>query len=192
MYRKTFDRIVATTGLLLAGLLLVAGSLLAWAHNFVTSEVSSQLTQQQITFPAKGNAQLNDPKIGPYLTKYAGQTLANGAQAKAYADHFIAVHLNGIGGGQTYAQLSTKAQANPTDTALAAQVQTMFRGETLRGMLLDAYAFWKMGQIAMIASWFSFIGAALVAGMSALGLRHAKRTEDPNPIFLGHEEIVRV
>ena len=86
--------------------------------------------------------------------------MTTGAQAEVYADHFIANHLKVIGGGQTYAQLSGKALAQPKNAALAGQVDAMFKGTTLRGMLLNAYAFWKMGQIALWAAIVSFIGAA--------------------------------
>src|SRR6266487_4222585 len=131
MDRKTLDRLLAAGGLAVAAVLVVAGALLTWAHTFVNHEVHSQLSAQKIFFPAKDSKALADPKVGPYLNKYAGQQLVTGPQAKAYADHFIAVHLNEMTGGQTYAQLSAKAIANPTDTALAGQVQTVFRGETL-------------------------------------------------------------
>jgi len=177
MRRKTFDALLTTGGLLIAAVLLVAGGLLTWAHSFVNDQVHSQLSQQQIFFPKAGDPQLKEAEIGPYLNKYAGQQLTNGAQAEAYADHFIKVHLGKIGGGKTYAQLSTEAQANPSDTKLAGTVQTMFRGETLRGLLLNAYAFWKMGQIAAIAAIVSFIGAGVLLLLSALGFWHLRRTD---------------
>jgi hypothetical protein len=177
MRRKTFDALLTTGGLLIAAVLLVAGGLLTWAHSFVNDQVHSQLSQQQIFFPKAGDPAIADPAIKPYLTKYAGQQLTNGAQAEAYADHFIRVHLSKIGGGQTYAQLSTQSQANPSDTKLAGTVQTMFRGETLRGLLLNAYAFWKMGQIAFIAAIASFIGAGVLLLLSALGFWHLRRTD---------------
>ena len=175
MRRKTFDALLATGGLLVAIVLAVAGGLLIWAHTFVNNEVHTQLAAQKIYFPPAGNAALADPQIGPYLNKYAGQQLVNGAQAEAYANHFINVHLQKIGGGQTYSQLSTKSNANPSDTALANQVQTMFRGETLRGLLLNAFAFWKMGEIALIAAIVSFIGAGVLLLLSALGFLHLRR-----------------
>ena len=103
------------------------------------------------------------------VRKYAGQQLTTGAQAKAYADHFIAVHLNEIGGGKTYAQLSAQAQANPADTKLAGTVQTMFRGETLRGLLLNAYAFDTMGMIAGIAAVAAYLAAAVLLVLGVLG-----------------------
>ena len=192
MKRKAFDRVVAAVGVLLAGLLLVAGSLLAWAHNFVSDEVSTQLSQQQITFPAAGSEQLSDPAVAPYLTKYAGQQLTNGEQAKAYADHYIAVHLKAIGGGKTYSQLSTESMANPDDTALAGKVQTVFRGETLRGLLLDAYAVGKMGQIALYAAWVAFAGAAMMLALSALGFRHARAVGAEVELFDADPRVVGV
>lgn len=177
MRRKTFDALLTTGGLLIAAVLLIAGGLLTWAHSFVDNQVKTQLSQQQIFFPAAGSKAISDPKIQPYLTKYAGQQLTTGAQAEAYADHFIAVHLEGIGGGKTYAQLSTEAQANPTDTKLAATVNTMFKGETLRGLLLNGYAFWKMGEIAAIAAIASFVGAGVLFILVILGFWHLRRTD---------------
>src|SRR5450631_3382042 len=146
MRRRTFDALLTTGGLVLAAVLVVAGVLGLWAHNFVDHQVKSQLSQQQIFFPAAGSAAIADPAIKPYLTKYAGQQMTNGAQAETYADHFIAVHLKSIGGGQTYAQASTAAQAAPNDTKLAGVVATLFKGETLRGLLLNTYGWSQIAQ----------------------------------------------
>jgi hypothetical protein len=161
-------------GLVLAAILLVSGGLLTWASSFVGDQVNTQLSQQQIFFPPKGPATAS-PEIGPFLNQYAGQQLLTGQQAEAYADHFIAVHLKEAGGGLTYAQLSTKAQAAPDDTKLAGQVATMFKGETLRGLLLNAYAFGTMGRIAGIAGIGAFVGAALMLLLSLLGFAHLRR-----------------
>ena len=178
MRRRTLDFLLTAGGLLVAIVLLVAGGLLTWGHVFVTDQVHDQLRQQQIFFPAKGSAAISDPKIAPYLDKYAGQQLLTGAQAEAYADHFIAVHLVTIGAGKTYAQLSTASQAAPTNTALTAQVAEVFKGQTLRGLLLNAYAFGKMAQIALYAAIAAFAGAALMLLLTVLGLIHGRR-EDP-------------
>ena len=176
MRRKTLDALLTTVGLVLAGVLLVAGALLTYGHSFVSSQVKTQLKAQQIFFPAAGTPGLADPAIKPYLTKYAGQQLVNGKQAKAFADHYIAVHLAKASGGLTYSQLSAKSMKAPTDTALAAQVQTAFRGETLRGLLLNAYAFDTMGSLALIAAIVSFIGAGLLLLLSLLGFLHMRRS----------------
>ena len=152
MRRRTFDALLTTSGLLVAAVLLAAGGMLTWAHSFVNGQVTSQLNSQQIYFPDKGSSALAGKEIKPYLEQYAGQKLTTGEQAKAYADHYIAVHVAEMTGGQTYAQLSAQSMADPTNTKLSGLVETVFKGETLRGLLLNAYAFWKMGQIALYAS----------------------------------------
>jgi hypothetical protein len=179
MRRKTFDALLTTGGLLIAVVLVLAGILLSWAHSFVNGQVTSQLVAQKITFPAAGSAGISDPQIQPYLQKYAGEQLTTGEQAKAFANHYIAVHLKKIGGGQTYSELSAQAQKDPTNTKLAGTVETMFKGETLRGMLLNAYAFWKMGAIAGLAAIVSFVGAGVLFLLAALGFWHLRRA-DPN------------
>jgi hypothetical protein len=185
MRRTTFDALLTVAGAGLAIILLVAGALLTWGYTFTNSQVHDQLAAQQIYFPAKGSEALASPQIGPYLNQYAGQQLVNGVQAEAYANHFIAVHLQTIGGGKTYSQLSSQALAQPNNAKLAAQVDTVFRGTTVRGMLLDAYAFWKIGQIAGIAAIVSFAGAALMLILSILGMVHLRRTSPEVEVLPG-------
>jgi hypothetical protein len=182
MRRRTFDALAATAGLLIAGLLLVAGGLLTWGHNFVTSEVHTQLAAQKIVFPPANSPAVKGAQFAP-MRQYGGQLMTTGAQAQVYADHFIAVHLKEIGGGQTYSQLSAKALAQPKDAALAAQVQTMFRGETLRGLLLNAYAFWTIGQIMFWAALGAFAGAGLLLILAIFGFIHLRRTAPEAEIF---------
>ena len=57
-----------------------------------------------------------------------------------------ALHLRESLGGKTYSELSSASRADPDDTELADQVQTAFRGETLRGLLLTSFAFWTLGR----------------------------------------------
>ena len=184
MKRRTFDKLVSSVGLFLAVILLVAGGLLTWAHNFIDHEVHTQLAAQQIYFPADNSPAIAGPQFQA-MHKYAGQQLTTGAQAETYADHFIANHLKSIGGGKTYAQLSTQAQADPTNTKLAAQVEEMFKGETLRGLLLNAYAFGTMGFIAGIAALCAFISAIVMLILGGLGLWHSRRVSDSDEVF-GH------
>ena len=125
--------------------------------------------------PPKGSQALAPPEIGRYLNQYAGQQLVDGAQAQAYANHFIAVHLKETAGGKTYAEVSTLSRQNPNDAKLAGQVQTLFRGETLRGMLLNAYGFWKIGQLALIASIVSLSLAGIMLVLTILGFWHLRR-----------------
>lgn len=176
MRRKSFDAIASIIGLVLAAVLLAASGLLFWAHGFINDNVRTQLVAQKIFMPPAGSASLNDPLVKPYLTRYAGKQVVDGQQAKAFADHFIAVHLKEATGGRTYSELSTASRQDPKNTELQGLVQTSFRGETLRGMLLNAYAFWQMGQVARIAGWVAAgIGAAL-ALLGLMGLLHMRRT----------------
>ena len=190
MKRRTFDILVAITGLFLAVTLAIAGGLALWGHNFIGNEVHNQLAAQKIYFPpalafahAKVGTEIT-PSMIPSVSQYAGQQLLTGQQAEAYADHFIAVHLVEIGGGKTYAQLSTEAIAHPTNLKLAAQVATVFKGETLRGLLLNAYAFGTMGTLAGIAAIVAFVAAAVVLILSGLGLMHARRVSPTADIFV--------
>ena len=182
MRRRAFDALAVTAGLLIAGLLLVAGGLLTWGHNFVTNEVRTQLAAQKIVFPPANSPAVKGAEFAP-MRQYGGQLMTTGAQAQVYADHFIALHLAEIGGGQTYAQLSAKALANPKDAALAAQVQTMFRGETLRGLLLNAYAFGTIAQIMLYAAIAAFAGAGLLILLALFGFIHLRRTAPEAEIF---------
>jgi hypothetical protein len=93
------------------------------------------------------------------------------------------VHLVKIGGGQTYSQLAGKSLAQPNNAALAGQVQAVFRGTTLRGLLLNAYAFWKIGQIMLIAETAAFAAAALMLILSVFGFVHMRRTAPETEVF---------
>ena len=185
MRRRTLDALLTTGGLIVAAVLLVAGGLLTWANSFVGDNVHTQLAAQRIYFPKAGSNQLNDPKIKPYLEQYAGQQLLTGAQAKAYADHFIKVHLEEATGGKTYSELSNAARANPNDQRAAGLVDLAFKGETLRGLLLNAYAFGTMGKIAMYAAWASFMGAAAMFLLTFLGFLHLRRVPAEQEVRLG-------
>jgi hypothetical protein len=177
MRRKTFDALVSVGGLVLAAVLLVAGVLLLWGHSYANGQVTSQLSAQKIVFPAKASPEFKALPASDQAAMgiYAGQAMTTGAQAKAYADHFIAVHLAEMGKGKTYSQLSAASLAQPKNTALAGLVQTVFRGTTLRSMLLEAYGFWQIGQIALFGAIASFIGAGLLLILSILGLVHERR-----------------
>lgn len=182
MRRRTFDTLVSVGGLLIALVLVVAGGLLTWSATFVNGQVHDQLAAQKIFFPPAGSPAIAGPEFAA-MQQYAGQQLTTGAQAQTYSDHFIAVHLAEVAGGKTYAEISSAAQQDPTNTKLVAQANTLFKGNALRGLLLNAYAFGTMGMIAGIAAIAAFLGAGLMLALSLLGLRHARRT--PADIELG-------
>jgi len=185
MRRRTFDVIASTIGLGLAALLVVAGGLLTWANTFVGDQVHSQLAEQKIFFPPKEAYKELPAADAAAMSKYAGQQLTTGDQAATYANHFIRIHLQGIGGGKTYAELSGAALMDPNNQKLQGQVATMFKGETLRGLLLNAYAFGKMGTIAGIAAIAAWVGGALFLVLGALGLWHAHRVPVEQEVLAG-------
>jgi hypothetical protein len=182
MRRKVFDILASGVGVVLVVVLLVAGGLLTWGASFSNTNVHNQLAQQQIFFPpksvwasAKPGTEIT-PAMIPYLEKYSGQELLTGQQAQAYADHFIAIHLSELPYGGVYSKLSTAARANPTNTKLSALEQVSFQGTTLRGLLLEAYGFSELGQIAEWGAIASFILAFVMLILVGLGFRHARRT----------------
>lgn len=173
--RKTIDVIFILLGLVATVALLVAGCLALWGYNFATTSVRTELAAQRVYFPPKGSPAL-DPSEFPDLQKYAGQLVDNGPKAKAYANSFIGRHLQKVAGGKTYSEVSTLAMKDPTNTQLQQQKQTLFQGETLRGLLLgDGYAYWTFGIMAKYAAIAAFSGAALMAVLVWLGMIHLAR-----------------
>ena len=157
--------------------MVVAASLLLWGSMFASNMVKDQLSEQKITFtPAD---KLTDAeKAIPGLTDYAGQTMETGAQAKAYSE-YIKLHLSEVNEGKTYSQTSNESRAKAAEAkkakeenapnaaeletqakALDGKVQTLFRGETLRGLLLYAWGWSLVGQIAFWVAIFLYIAAA--------------------------------
>ena len=190
MRRKTFDTLVSTAGLLIAVVLLAAGGLLAWGHSFVEGQVHDQLAAQKIFFPPADSKAVQGDQFAD-MRAYGGQQLTTGAQAKVYADDFIAIHLTEVADGKTYAEVSALAQADPTNTTLQGQANTLFKGNALRGLLLNAYAFGTMGQLALVAAVVSFAGAAILLILSLFGLMHARRVTPEEEILIPtrHEPV---
>jgi len=192
MRRSVFDVLASAVGLVLVVVLLIAGGLLMWGSSYTHNNVHNQLAQQQIFFPPKAafaNAKAGTeitPAMIPSVSKYAGQQLLTGPQAEAYADHFIAIHLSEMPYGGIYSKISTAARAEPANTKLAALETTSFQGTTLRGLLLEAYGFSKIGTIMLIASIASFALALVMLGLVLLGFRHARLTPAEEELHL-HE-----
>jgi hypothetical protein len=158
--RHTAIGFVATRRVVEVILVLILGvgsGLLFYGSHFGLDMVHSQLAAQNISFPAKGSAGLS-PTEFPDLQRYAGQVVDTGPKAKAYANGFINRHLASVAGGKTYSQVSTLSQADPKNAALTAQVATLFKGETLRGLLLYAWGWSVVSTIALYAAIGALIG----------------------------------
>jgi hypothetical protein len=146
-------RIVTLQVVLIVVLAFTAG-FLYWAATFTHSYIHDELVAQKIAFPVAGSAAITTLPApdAQAMRQYAGQALDSGDKAQTYASHYIAVHLREIGGGKTYAQVSAASLAAPTNAKLAALTQTLFRGETLRGLLLNAWGWWTVGAYALWAA----------------------------------------
>jgi hypothetical protein len=194
MKRSTLDKFFVVGGLALACLLLTLGIVLQSNADFANNYVKQQLADQRITFtPVAGLAPAE--KKAACLVDHAGKPLETGKQAECYANKYIALHLSEVNGGQTYSQssgASRAAQAAATAakeqgaanatalqtkaTELDGKVQTLFRGETLRGLLLTSYGFSEFGRKAEQAAMVSFLAAFVLFLASMAGLVHALRT----------------
>jgi hypothetical protein len=190
MRRRVFDVLTSAVGLVLVIVLLVAGGLLMWGYSYDHNNVHNQLAAQDIFFPpkaafatAKAGTEIT-PGMIPFLEKYSGQQLLTGPQAEAYADHFIAEHLAEMPYGGIYSKISTAARAEPTNAKLATLETTSFQGTTLRGLLLEAYGFSKIGTIMLIGSIASFILALVMLGFVGLGFRHARLTPNEEELLV--------
>ena len=154
----------------LIGILAFCAGFLFWGNSFIHNQITTELTAQQIYFPAADSKAVTTlPSAdAAAMSVYGGQQLTTGEQARVYANSFIGVHLSEVAGGQTYSQMSAKAMANPTDTKIAGQVATLFKGETLRGLLLNAYGWWTIGSYALYAAIGLAVAALAVLGAFAL------------------------
>ena len=181
MRRKTLDLLLNWVGVLLTVMLLVAGTGLVIGYSFTSSQVKSQLVEQKVFFPKVGGTDYQD-LVKAHLTQYAGQQVLTGSQAQIFANDIIGVDTNLISGGKTYAQLSAASLADPSNTSLANQVNLVFRGDTLRCLLLNAYAFVFIGVIALYASIASFVLALVMLLLTLLGVRHYRQSDPADVI----------
>jgi len=174
--RRTLLGFVATRRTVEVILLLILGvgsALLFYGSHFGLNMVHDQLSEQQITFPSKaefanppkGSTEIT-PGMKQYLYRYGGKQLTTGPEAKAYADHFIAVHLSEIDHGQTYSQVSAASIADPTNATLTADVATIFKGQTLRGLLLYAWGWSVVSTLALYAAIGALIGFVIMLAVS--------------------------
>ncbi|GIH07820.1 hypothetical protein Rhe02_58870 [Rhizocola hellebori] len=194
MRRKTLDLLFSIGGAVIAGLLLIAGLVLSANASFATTYVADQLGQQNIVFKT-ADTLTDEEKKAPCLVQFAGLQLTTGKQAECYANNFIGLHLKTTADGMTYAELgvpqsdlrakvaAAQAANDPALTGLQKQLadlsasrETVFKGETLRGLLLTTYGFSEFGTKAGQAATVAFIAAALMLLLSLAGFVHAART----------------
>ena len=188
MKRKNFDKIVTAVGFGLTVFLFVAAGLLNWGASFAQDSVKSQLENQNISFPA---AEAMPEATKDQLAKWANMQVVTGEMARDYSDLYIWEHMKGssiaaVGKPATYSEVSGMymglVRGGSSDTAQIAKLgdlrQTLFMGNTLRGMLLEAYAFGTMGVIAGYGAIAALAGGIVMLLLSIAGLVHIRRTPD--------------
>jgi hypothetical protein len=189
--RRTLDKVLIGTGAVAAVVFAAAGGLLMWGSNFAEDYVHDELASQNVEFP---DADSLREEGRDDLVKYADEQVTTGAEAEAYAG-YIAGHMEGIADGKTYSEIDDRgaaqavvdarengaseaeiAELQATANELKAQRDSLFRGETLRGLLLTSFAWATVGMIAGIAAWVAFAGAALLVALVMAGLVHLRHT----------------
>lgn len=191
--RRTIDRVLISLGAVAAVVFAVAGGLLTWGSGFADDYVHRELSSQNVFFPSE-EALAEEGRTD--LVKYADEQVTTGPEAEAYAS-FIDGHLQGIADGATYADLGAtqsaarEALATAQDGGASAaeidqlqgeldtvngQRDTLFRGETLRGLLLSSYAWATIGTIAGLASIIAFVAAGVMVVLVAAGFVHVRRS----------------
>jgi len=164
--------------------LVVVGVVAIIGGTYANGYVKNQLSSERITMPAGAalDALKNDGAKAA-LSKYAGTPLDSGPKAQAFANHYILVHMNASSNGKTYneisgqyTQLSATDKASPDGVALGNLRQTLFMGDTLRGMLLTAYAWWLVGTIALWAGIALVVIGVVLAILGWGPLRSGKST----------------
>jgi hypothetical protein len=175
MDRSAWDKIASAAAAVVAVVFLVMGSAAIYGGNFGRSNVRDRLTPEQVTFaPASAMTPEELASVG----QYAGQQVTTGPQAEAFA-RYIAGHLALVNGGKTYAETSAAARADGLSPRTAADLQAkadiLFKGETLRSIMLNAYGWWTVATIALYAGMALVIGGLVLGVLSILGFRHARK-----------------
>lgn len=174
MPRRTVDSVVGAGGGALAVVLLLLGVLALIGADFAASNVNDRLRPQKIYFPSAQELR-EDGITQRSILDNAGKQVRDGGQAKIFAD-MISEDLKGVNGGRTYSETSALSRKNPGDAALKAKTDTLFRGETLRSMLLNAYGWWFVAQVIKWTGIALLILAAVVCLATVLGVRRVRRS----------------
>jgi hypothetical protein len=197
--RRRLDSLLIGIGAVVVVVLATAAGLLTWGNRFASDYVGTELSSQHISFPAAADLSAGGRSD---LLPYAGRLVDTGSEAQAYAS-YINGHLDAVADGATFADLgavqatartavttATTAGQSPAEIAalqatvdkLTAQRATLFQGETLRGLLLSAYAWSTVGLIAGIAAAAAAVAALIVLLLVVLGLVHLRREPKLAPL----------
>jgi hypothetical protein len=191
MDRTGWDKLVSGAGAVVALALIVLGGLAIVGGNFGQDNVRDRLEPQHITFPP---IEAMSPQEQDELGELAGQQVVNGEQAEAFS-RYIGGHLAEVNDGKTYAETSAAAREEGLDADAAAELQgkadTLFKGETLRAILLNAYGWWTVSTIALYAGYVMVAAGVALGILAILGFRHARKTNGPDAVRAPRTPAVR-
>jgi hypothetical protein len=163
----------------MAAVLIVLGGFAIYGGRFGQANVQERLEPQNITLPP---AEVLSAEEAEAVGAYAGQAVDTGPEALAFAN-YIGVHLEEVNEGATYSETSAAAREEGIAPEVAAELQgkadTLFKGEALRSILLNAYGWWTVATIAVFAGFAMIAGGIVLAILAALGFRHARRGMEP-------------
>jgi hypothetical protein len=179
--RSTWDKIVSGAGAVLAVALIVVGTSAVYGGQFGRDNVRDRLAPEKVVFPP---FDAMTPQEQQQLGEFAGQTVDTGPEAEAFS-RYIGGHLAEVNDGKTYSETSAAAREDGLAPKTAADLQvkadTLFKGETLRSILLNAYGWWTVATIALYVGFALIVAGAMLAIFAFLGFRHARRTTDVAP-----------
>ena len=178
MKRKTFDKIVTSVGAGLTVFLLVVAYLSNWGATFAADTLKDQLQAQLIEMPGGDEISSDAPAdIKSYFDSRKGELMTTGKDAQVYAEYYIGYHMSHL---PTYAeaQAALRSATPEKKESAAATVETVFKGNMLKGTLLTAYAFGTLGSIAGYAALAALAGAILMLVLTIAGIIHLRRTPD--------------
>ena len=175
MDRSNWDKIVSGAGAVIAVVLIALGAMAIYGGNFGQQNVRDRLEPQNITFPP---AEAMTPEEKADIGEFAGEKVDTGVEAEAFS-RYIGGHLKEVNEGATYSETSSAAREEGLDPDVAAELQekadTLFKGEALRSILLNAYGWWTVATIALWAGVGMVVAGVLLGILSILGFRHASR-----------------
>jgi hypothetical protein len=177
MDRKSWDKLVSWSGLIISVVLVLVGVMAVYGGNFGHNNVTDRLQPEKVTF-APYDTMTDEEKAS--VGDFAGQQVVNGVQAEAFA-RYIAGHLVFVNDGKTYAETSAAARVEgiPADQAaeLSAKADVLFKGETLRAIMLNAYGWWTVATIAIYAGYVMIVAGLVMLVLSILGFRHMRKMD---------------
>jgi hypothetical protein len=175
MDKSNWDKIVSGAGAIVAVVLIALGAMAIYGGNFGRQNVRDRLQPENISFPP---ADAMTPQEVAEVGAFAGQKVENGVQAEAFS-RYIGGHLEFVNDGKTYSETSAAARQEGLDPKVAADLQakadTLFKGETLRSILLNAYGWWTIATIALWAGVSMVLAGVFLGILAILGFRHARK-----------------